>query len=200
MGAAEEIRKRVLTWCQVTKSASSCTRWRCHLAAIWQAVSSPGAMSTTTTTPTTTTTEFDAVYRRLIRWRHWMIRRYPTFEDVGAIIDESFWAQHLDGVTEDQRLIRTAEIAVRRHVRSECRMTDLRGRLMEIVKNDPQESIEERVVESVAASQCVRRIDIPPRAWTWLQRDQQPGTLSAADESYGRRWAARTRKELAHVA
>ena len=199
MGCGEEVRKWFLTWCQATERARSRARWACRLAAIWQAVSSHGAMSTTTTTPSPST-EFDAVYRRLIRWRHWMIRRYRSFEDVGAIIDESFWAQHVAGVTDDQSLTRTAENAVRRHVRSECRVSDLHRRLMEIVKNDPQESIEERVVESVAAIECVRRLDIPPRAWTWLQRDQQPGMLSSADESYGRRWAARTRKGLAHVA
>jgi hypothetical protein len=158
-------------------------------------------MSTTTPTtpPATTTAEFDAVYRRLIRWRRWMIRRYERFEDIAEIIDESLWAQHLAGVTNDQKLTRTAENAVRRHIRAESRVWDLYQRLSEAVQDLP-DPFEERVVESVAASECVRRLDIPPRAWTWLQRDQQPGTLSAADESYGRRWAARTRKGLAHVA
>jgi hypothetical protein len=129
-----------------------------------------------------------------------MVRRYSTFEDVDAIIDESFWTQHSAGVIGDPELMRAAEIAVRRHVRAEARVWDLKVRLKESAAEQPSFLLEERVVDSLAASQCLSHIDIPARAWVWLQRAQHPGSLSAADESYGRRWAARTREALSNVA
>ena len=153
-------------------------------------------MYTTTTFPT----DFDDVYARLGRWRGWMIRRYRTFDDVAAVIDESLWAQHVDGITDDRALMRTAETAVRRHVRQEVRFTTVRQHLKAHPPSTVLESMEERVVESVVARECVDRIDIPVRAWTWLQRHDQSGPISVADECFGRRWAGRVRKELANVA
>jgi hypothetical protein len=129
-----------------------------------------------------------------------MVRRYSTFEDVDAIIDEALWTQHVAGVTGDAEMTRSAEVAVRRYVRAEARVWDLKVRLKESAVEQRSASLEERVVDSLAASQCLVRLDIPSRAWAWLQRGQQAGSLSAADESYGRRWAARTRKALTHVA
>jgi hypothetical protein len=157
-------------------------------------------MSSSTRITTTDATEFEAIQHRLARWRSWMVRRYSTFEDVDAIIDESFWTQHSAGVIGDPELMRAAEIAVRRHVRAEARVWDLKVRLKESAAEQPSFLLEERVVDSLAASQCLSHIDIPARAWVWLQRAQHPGSLSAADESYGRRWAARTREALSNVA
>ncbi len=186
----------VLTWCQATKTTRIGARWQCQLAASWRRVSSPGVMHTNTTTRTA----FDDVYDRMSRWRRWMIRRYPTFDDVAAVIDESLWEQHVAGITDDRTMMRTAENAVRRHVRQEVRFTAVRQHLNAQLSTEVLDSVEDRVVATVDARDCLGRIEIPPRAWTWLQRHDRTGSLSPSDEIYGRRWAARTRKELASVA
>ena len=195
MWRTEVFRKRVLTWCQAPKSSSFRVCWQCHLAASWQSVSSAVVMHITHTP-----TDFDSVYARLGRWRRWMIHRYSTFDDVAAVIDESLWEQHVDEITDDRALMRTAETAVRRHVRQEVRFTTVRQHLKAQPPSTVLESVEERVVESVVARECLDRIDIPVRAWTWLQRHDQSGPISVADECFGRRWAGRVREELAHVA
>ena len=84
---------------------------------------------------------------------------------------------------------RTHQLLLENHDLKEA--LDDRLKLNNVVTDQRPDPIDERVVDSVAAGQCLRQIDIPPRAWTWLQRHDRPGPLSAADESYGRRWAAR---------
>lgn len=144
-----------------------------------------------------TTTNFDALYDRLASWRRWMVRRYPTFDDIASVIDASLWEQHLAGVTDLLALRRTAETAVRRHVRKEVTFNKLRQVRVAAV----EESFEDQITNAVAAGECVRQLDIPERAWSWLRRFDQPGEyISNGDECYGRRWAARARKELSDVA
>lgn len=139
---------------------------------------------------------FDHVLTSCLTWRRWLVRQMDGFvPDVDAEITAAIWEQFAAGVTDRDALFSAARTALRRVSRHESRQTGARLRVA-VAASRPADAFDE-LVERVAAEQTVARLAIPAKAREWVRVMSVGGSAARPAMITGRRWADRTRDQIA---
>lgn len=142
--------------------------------------------------------EFLELLQRLERQIRFLLRRWSFDPDVASEACLSLWTHFIDGVTDEDELLRRLDTDVRRYVRRETVQRSLRDGLRCAALTAREADDAERLVSSLAARQIVETLTIPDRALPWAERaaGNVARSLTPAERMHGRRWAEQTRRRL----
>lgn len=196
MNLARSFRKGAVTWRNAADCVCIALGLRRNVATRLRPVLDSAAMSKNG--------DFHDFYTQCRGWSIHLIRTYPTFDDIEAVIAASIWEHYSSGVDDEREMFRRVRVDVRRHVRTEARQSDIRQRLRHSEDHSRISSRNDEIddaLDAIATVQRLAKIDVPAAVRPWVEHvsAEVKVPIPHAQRMAGRRWAENARKVLANA-